>query len=168
GTEEPVTVRDVGDGVYECEYLPRVPGTYQVSITWGGYAIPRSPFEVQVSPQPGAQKVRAWGPGLEGGVVGRPADFVVEAIGTEVGTLGFSIEGPSQARIECDDKGDGSCDVRYWPTEPGLYAVHVVCDDEDIRDSPFMADIRPAPPDSWPDKVLRSMAIHRSPIVPPL
>uniref|UniRef100_A0A8C0UK42 Filamin-C-like n=1 Tax=Cyanistes caeruleus TaxID=156563 RepID=A0A8C0UK42_CYACU len=66
---------------------------------------------------------------------------------------GFSIEGPSQARIECDDKGDGSCDVRYWPTEPGLYAVHVVCDDEDIRDSPFMADIRPAPPDSWPDKV---------------
>uniref|UniRef100_U3K7V6 Filamin C n=1 Tax=Ficedula albicollis TaxID=59894 RepID=U3K7V6_FICAL len=112
-----------------------------------------SPFEVQVSPQPGAQKVRAWGPGLEGGVVGRPADFVVEAVGTEVGTLGFSIEGPSQARIECDDKGDGSCDVRYWPTEPGLYAVHVVCDDEDIRDSPFMADIRPAPPDSWPDKV---------------
>ncbi|XP_058718386.1 filamin-C-like isoform X2 [Poecile atricapillus] len=153
GTEEPVTVRDVGDGVYECEYVPRVPGTYQVSITWGGYAIPRSPFEVQVSPQPGAQKVRAWGPGLEGGVVGRPADFVVEAVGTEVGTLGFSIEGPSQARIECDDKGDGSCDVRYWPTEPGLYAVHVVCDDEDIRDSPFMADIRPAPPDSWPDKV---------------
>ncbi|XP_071409029.1 filamin-C [Pithys albifrons albifrons] len=153
GTEEPVTVRDAGDGVYECEYLPRVPGTYQVSITWGGYAIPRSPFEVQVSPQPGTQKVRAWGPGLEGGVVGRPADFVVEAIGTEVGTLGFSIEGPSQARIECDDKGDGSCDVRYWPTEPGPYAVHVVCDDEDIRDSPFMADIRPAPPDSWPDKV---------------
>ncbi|KAI1239596.1 hypothetical protein IHE44_0012722 [Lamprotornis superbus] len=162
GTEEPVTVRDVGDGVYECEYVPRVPGTYQVSITWGGYAIPRSPFEVQVSPQPGAQKVRAWGPGLEGGVVGRPADFVVEAVGTEVGTLGFSIEGPSQARIECDDKGDGSCDVRYWPTEPGLYAVHVVCDDEDIRDSPFMADIRPAPPNSWPDKVMRPTATHRS------
>ncbi|XP_056338631.1 filamin-C isoform X1 [Oenanthe melanoleuca] len=153
GSEEPVAVRDAGDGVYECEYVPRVPGTYQVCITWGGYAVPRSPFEVQVSPQPGAQKVRAWGPGLEGGVVGRPADFVVEAVGTEVGTLGFSIEGPSQARIECDDKGDGSCDVRYWPTEPGLYAVHVVCDDEDIRDSPFMADIRPAPPDSWPDKV---------------
>lgn len=75
---------------------------------------------------------------------------------------GFSIEGPSQARIECDDKGDGSCDVRYWPTEPGLYAVHVVCDDEDIRDSPFMADIRPAPPDSWPDKVLLPTVTHRS------
>ncbi|TNN21820.1 Filamin-C [Liparis tanakae] len=103
-----------------------------------------SPFEVQVSEGAGPQKVRAWGPGLEAGLVGRSADFVVEAIGTEVGTLGFSIEGPSQARIECEDQGDGSCDVRYWPTEPGDYAVHVVCDDEDIRDSPFMARVLPA------------------------
>lgn len=47
-----------------------------------------SPFEVQVSPEAGTQKVRAWGPGLETGQVGKSADFVVEAIGTEVGTLG--------------------------------------------------------------------------------
>uniref|UniRef100_A0A8C6YF19 Filamin C n=1 Tax=Naja naja TaxID=35670 RepID=A0A8C6YF19_NAJNA len=88
GTEEPVKVRDVGDGVYECEYYPKVPGKYVVSITWGGHAIPRSPFEVQVAPEAGLQKVRAWGPGLETGMVGKSADFVVEAIGTEVGTLG--------------------------------------------------------------------------------
>lgn len=45
-------MRDVGDGgVYECEYVPRVPGTYQVSITWGGYAIPRRSV-----PAPGARR----------------------------------------------------------------------------------------------------------------
>lgn len=68
-------------------------------------------------------------------------------------SAGFSIEGPSQAKIECDDKGDGSCDVRYWPTEPGDYAVHVICDDEDIKDSPFMAHILPAANDVFPEKV---------------
>lgn len=47
-----------------------------------------SPFEVQVSPEAGMQKVRAWGPGLETGQVGKSADFVVEAIGDDVGTLG--------------------------------------------------------------------------------
>lgn len=67
---------------------------------------------------------------------------------------GFSIEGPSQAKIECDDKGDGSCDVRYWPTEAGDYAVHVICDDEDIKDSPFMAHILPAANDVFPEKVI--------------
>nr|XP_029521877.1 filamin-A-like isoform X13 [Oncorhynchus nerka] len=153
GLEEPVKVRDAGEGVYECDYYPIMTGKYTITITWGGQTIPRSPFEVVVSEDVGPQKVRAWGPGLETGMVGKSADFVVEAIGTEVGTLGFSIEGPSQAKIECDDKGDGSCDVRYWPTEPGDYAVHVICDDEDIKDSPFMAHILLTANDVFPEKV---------------
>lgn len=70
-------------------------------------------------------------------------------------SLGFSVEGPSQAKIECDDKGDGSCDVRYWPTEAGEYAVHVLCNNEDIQHSPFMAEIvNPPGRDFYPDKVL--------------
>ncbi|XP_026218464.1 filamin-C isoform X9 [Anabas testudineus] len=153
GQEEPVKVLEMENGLYECNYYPIKTGKYTISVTWGGHSIPRSPFEVQVSEEVGSQKVRAWGPGLETGTVGKSADFVVEAIGTEVGTLGFSIEGPSQAKIECDDKGDGSCDVRYWPTEPGNYAVHVICDDEDIKDSPFMAHILPAANDVFPEEV---------------
>lgn len=50
-----------------------------------------SPFEVIISEDAGPQKVRAWGPGLETGMVGKSADFVVEAIGTEVGTLGKNL-----------------------------------------------------------------------------
>ncbi|XP_043936269.1 filamin-A isoform X2 [Protopterus annectens] len=153
GLEERVKQKDLGDGVYGFEYYPSTPGNYVVTITWGGQSIPRSPFEVKVGSEAGPQKVRAWGPGLEGGVVGKSADFVVEAIGDDVGTLGFSVEGPSQAKIECDDKGDGSCDVRYWPTEPGEYAVHVLCNSEDIKMSPFMAEIQSAPKDFYPDKV---------------
>uniref|UniRef100_A0A3P8URD4 Filamin C n=1 Tax=Cynoglossus semilaevis TaxID=244447 RepID=A0A3P8URD4_CYNSE len=153
GLDEPVKILEMENGLYECNYYPVMKGKYVVTVTWGGHSIPRSPFEVYVSEEAGPQKVRAWGPGLETGMVGKSADFVVEAIGTEVGTLGFSIEGPSQAKIECDDKGDGSCDVRYWPTEPGMYAVHVICDDEDIRDSPFMAHILPAANDVFPEKV---------------
>ncbi|KAM6987094.1 filamin-C isoform 14-T14 [Aplochiton taeniatus] len=153
GLDEPVKLHEIGDGVYDCDYYPIMVGKYTITITWGTHPIPRSPFEVIVSEDAGPQKVRAWGPGLETGMVGKSADFVVEAIGTEVGTLGFSIEGPSQAKIECDDKGDGSCDVRYWPTEPGDYAVHVICDDDDIKDSPFMAHILPAANDVFPERV---------------
>lgn len=31
--------------------------------------------------------------------------------------------------------------------------MHVICDDEDIQDSPFIAHIQPAVPDCFPDKV---------------
>ncbi|KAL4005204.1 hypothetical protein ACER0C_004917 [Sarotherodon galilaeus] len=86
-----------------------------------------SPMEVKIGTEAAQQKVRAWGPGLEGGVVGKSADFVVEAVGDNVGF--------SQTKIECDDKGDGWCDMRCWPTEPGEYAVHVLCNNEDIQHS---------------------------------
>lgn len=113
GLEEPCKRKDLGDGVYGFEYYPTSPGTYSITITWGGQHIPRrcthahactpphphfhvtdpalphlSPIEVKISPEAGPQKVRAWGPGLEGGVVGKSADFVVEAVGDDVGTLG--------------------------------------------------------------------------------
>ncbi|XP_066182806.1 filamin-B isoform X4 [Sylvia atricapilla] len=153
GLEELVKQKGFMDGIYAFEYYPATPGKYVVTITWGGQNIPKSPFEVQVGHEAGPQKVRAWGPGLHEGVVGKSADFVVESIGTEVGSLGFAIEGPSQAKIECDDKNDGSCDVKYWPKEPGEYAVHIMCDDEDIKDSPYMAFIRPASGDFNADKV---------------
>ncbi|XP_061910179.1 filamin-A isoform X1 [Entelurus aequoreus] len=154
GLEEPCKRKDLGDGVYGFEYYPTTPGTYSITITWGGQHIPRSPIEVKMGTEAGQQRVRAWGPGLEGGVIGKSADFVVEAVGENVGTLGFSVEGPSQAKIECDDKGDGSCDVRYWPTEAGEYAVHVLCNNEDIQHSPFMAEIvNPPGKDFYPDKV---------------
>ncbi|XP_070349740.1 filamin-B isoform X5 [Equus asinus] len=153
GLEELVKQKGFLDGVYAFEYYPSTPGKYSIAITWGGHHIPKSPFEVQVGPEAGMQKVRAWGPGLHGGIVGRSADFVVESVGSEVGSLGFAIEGPSQAKIEYDDQNDGSCDVKYWPKEPGEYAVHIMCDDEDIKDSPYMAFIHPATGDYNPDLV---------------
>ncbi|XP_036387133.1 filamin-B [Megalops cyprinoides] len=153
GLDEPIKQKDALDGVYAYEYYPHMPGKYTVAITWGGQHIPKSPFEVQVSPEAGPQKIRAYGPGLEGGMVGNSADFVVESVGTDVGVLGFAIEGPSQAKIECEDQNDGSCDVKYWPTEPGEYAVHVMCDDEDIEESPFMAYVVPDNNTCSPNKV---------------
>ena len=56
---------------------------------------------------------------------------------------GFSIEGPSQAKIDCKDNGDGSADVTYFPTAPGEYAVHILCNEDDIPLSPYMAQIQP-------------------------
>ncbi|XP_065811298.1 filamin-B isoform X2 [Labrus bergylta] len=153
GIEEPVKQISSQDGVFSYEYYPNSPGKYTVTITWGGQHIPKSPFEVTVGREAGPQQIRAWGPGLEGGVVGKPAAFVVESTGTDVGVLGFAIEGPSQAKIECEDQNDGSCDVRYWPTEAGEYAIHVTCDEEDIEHSPFMAHIVPDNNTSDPDKV---------------
>lgn len=41
GVDVPVKVRDVGDGVFKCDYCPVKPGKYHVNITWGDQPIPR-------------------------------------------------------------------------------------------------------------------------------
>jgi filamin len=146
GIEEKCKVTPVKgeEGVYECVYEPKKPGNYIINVTFADQHISKSPFKVEVGPFWNT-KIKAYGPGLEGGVVKQPAVFTVETNG-EVGALGFSIEGPSQAKIDCKDNGDGSADVTYWPTQPGEYAVHVLCNDEDIPNSPYMAQVVPEAP----------------------
>ena len=43
--------------------------------------------------------------------------------------------------------------MAYWPTAPGEYAVHILCDDEDIPKSPYMAQIKPHDGSFDPNKV---------------
>nr|AKS48135.1 filamin-like protein-1 [Mytilus coruscus] len=130
------------EGVWDCSYIPTKQGQYIINITFGAEHITKSPFKVDVGPTK-TSKIRAYGPGLTGGVCNQPARFTVETNG-EVGALGFSIEGPSEAKIDCKDNGDGSADVTYYPTSPGEYAIHILCNEEDIPESPYMAEITPA------------------------
>ncbi|KAH9410258.1 hypothetical protein TYRP_010016 [Tyrophagus putrescentiae] len=124
---EKCNVLKAKDGTtFNCDYKPLKEGKYVVEVAYGGSEIFQSPFEVAVGPVK-ESKVVVYGPGLKGGMVGYPAKFTVDTNG-ETGTLGFSVEGPSYAKIECKDNGDGSAEVTYHPTAPGEYAVHVTAD----------------------------------------
>uniref|UniRef100_A0A5K3FGI9 Calponin-homology (CH) domain-containing protein n=1 Tax=Mesocestoides corti TaxID=53468 RepID=A0A5K3FGI9_MESCO len=140
GREEKCQQRKIGPYTYECVYTPQQPGPHTVNVRYGGDHIMLSPFKVDVGPYK-ETRIRAFGPGLVGGIVNKPAVFVVETNG-ETGALGFSIEGPSEARIDCADNGDGSATVVYWPTVPGEYAVHILCNEENIPKSPYMVPIQ--------------------------
>ena len=86
GVEERLRIRKVDEFTAECIYKPQKPGKYVVTITYGGQHISKSPFNVEVGPVK-SSKIRAYGPGLEGGVVSFPACFIVDTNG-ETGALG--------------------------------------------------------------------------------
>lgn len=153
GKEEKINIKKTSDTVFDCDYAPTKIGKYTVIVSFGGQEIFRSPYEVNVGPYR-ESKIKAFGPGLKGGIVGYPAKFTVDTCG-ETGTLGFTVEGPSQVKIECQDNGDGSANVTYWPTAPGEYAIHILSDREDIPKSPYIAQILPKT-DYYPEKVTAS------------
>lgn len=141
GASQHVSIEKTKENVHECHYFPVKEGRYVIMVRYGKVEVPKAPFEVSVGPKC-QTSIIAYGPGLQSGVVGYSAAFVVEMNG-ETGALGFSVAGPSQAEIECHDNGDGSALVRYLPTAVGEYAIHVLCDSDDIAGSPFIAQILP-------------------------
>lgn len=74
--------------------------------------------------------------------MGKKAPFTIDTKGAGAGGLGLTVEGPCEAKIECQDNGDGSCSVYYLPTEPGEYAINILFADQHIPGSPFKAPVR--------------------------
>ena len=141
GNAEKVNVKRSAENelLFECNYKPTKEGDHRLSISYAGDDIRQ--FEINVAP-PSNSKVVAFGPGLYGGTVGTPNKFRVDTKG-ERGTLGFTIDGPGEAKIECKDNGDGTADVEWTVPAPGEYALHILSNGEDIPNSPYCAQIKP-------------------------
>lgn len=74
--------------------------------------------------------------------MGKPAPFAIDTKGAGTGGLGLTVEGPCEAKIECQDNGDGSCSVSYLPTEPGEYAINILFAEQHVPGSPFKAVVQ--------------------------
>jgi filamin len=103
-----------------------------IDVTYDEMAVPQSPLKVNATPGSDASRVRAYGPGLEGAITSRKAEFTVDIKGAGQGGLGLAIDGPAETQIGCKDNHDGTCTVDYLPVKPGDYAVSVKFADQDI------------------------------------
>ena len=61
-----------------CPRVPMSPGLHRVEVTYDDVGVPKSPFRVGVAEGCDPTRVRAHGPGLEGGLVGKANRFTVE------------------------------------------------------------------------------------------
>lgn len=142
-------VEETIDG-FAAKFTPAEPGPHNVNINFAGQPVPRSPVRVEAvrdevdRPVGDTNQVKAYGPGLYGGTANSPATFTIDTREAGPGGLGLTIEGPCEAKIDCFDKGDGTCEVRYWPTEPGEYKINVLYNDKPIPGAPFSSQIMPS------------------------
>ena len=52
--------------------------------------------------------------------------------GAGKGGLGLGIEGPVEAKMNCKDNRDGTCEVEYYPTKPGNYDISITFGEKPI------------------------------------
>lgn len=116
------------------------PGPYQVKVEVCD--VPIKDFRIDAYEPINPGKVKAYGPGLSHGTVDKPADFAIDTRGAGNGALNLTVEGPCEARIECKDNQDGTCNVSYLPTMPGEYMINIMFQGEHIPGSPFKATVK--------------------------
>lgn len=136
-------LKDNGDGTFTCTYKPTKAGQYTVTVKFDNGMVPKCPVRVSVGSTADPSKIKAWGPGLERGVAGRPAEFYVSCKGAPMDNLTVGVEGPGEAKVDIKDDGNGTATVVYFPTKPGKYIIHIMYDEVDIKDSPYTSVVSP-------------------------
>ncbi|KAG5671669.1 hypothetical protein PVAND_001857 [Polypedilum vanderplanki] len=122
-------------------YTPFEAGRHTIELNYDNVPVPGSPFVIHVKSGCDPTRCKVYGEGLKGGFVNKKCKFTVSTREAGVGGLSFAIEGPSEAKMSCIDNRDGSCDVEFTPTEPGVYDISVRFAEVEIPGSPFQVKI---------------------------
>ena len=132
--------------VYALKFDAPDNGTYFINALWSGVAIPKSPFKIAVHRAPDASKVKAYGPGLQSGMLsGEPAEFAINTKGAGIGKLVIRVHGVKGSfRIECtpDESNPRLLNASYNPQASGDYIISIRWSGTHIPGSPFQVYIR--------------------------
>ncbi|UYV73976.1 cher [Cordylochernes scorpioides] len=142
GTRNEAIVKNMNDGTYKVLYtpflegshshfFPMCPGPHSIDVKYDSQPIPKSPFKVNATKGCNPAKCRAFGPGLEGGVVNQNEEIVCS--------------GPVPKKPEIKDNGDGTYAVTYMPPpENSQCKVKVTYGGQDIQGSTFQMRVKSA------------------------
>ena len=133
-------------------YQATEPGDYTVDITFAGEHIPNSPYPVAITD---ASKVSVTGPGMNGEClpVDVPLVYKVDARGAGPGDVKChvqdrgSVSGPDSEETDSADapvvtaNGDGTFNVEYTPTKPGLQKMNLTFGESPVPNTPLKLSV---------------------------
>jgi len=168
----PISVTDLGNGKYHCQYTPTLDGEFDIEILVKGAPIKDSPFKVTVAPGEICPNLcEAFGDGLSHGNAGVPAQFTIiskNRFGKPVPRGGAKfkavLSGNSETPVTIVDNQDGTYSGEYTPTLAEKAILTIECETTSfgvgfVKDSPFFVTIQAGEPDynnlefEWPDEV---------------
>ena len=97
----------------------------------------------QEPPEP--VEVRAFGPGLNGGIIGQEGNFTIVTDGAGRGKLEVGIRGARgtfKTRLRRHPDSERTVLARYDPTNIGEYTIDVLWGEKHVQGSPFLVDIK--------------------------
>ena len=130
--------RVLSSDLLELTYQPMSTGKHQLSITFNHRIDRQMTIDVIHDESNSLSRLRPFGPGLRRAIAGLPTEFYVDLNQTTNQNIHFRLEPSYQAEIDYEQQ---MATVRYVPSDEGDCPVHILEDDRDIPQSPFIARI---------------------------
>ena len=127
---------------YSVTFMPWEVGKLEISVTWGGYPIPNSPFTLEVLGFHSGM-CTAQGEGLQRALTTVPAQFAVIADQTNLIADGYlairvtSVVKKNECKVRARDNSDGTYSVAYLAPQVGAYLISITVHGDHIPGSPF-------------------------------
>lgn len=119
------------------KFKPRVAGKHTLSITFGGYDVPKSPMIINI--RDNREPVIISGPGLRCAEKNRSAQFNLES--PSVGELKLRIECGDREIVPKVELKDRVYTVKYKPTEVGYAIISLYWNGSHIDGSPYSVPV---------------------------
>lgn len=78
GTTVPISIEQVSPDTVQCTLTPRTTGPHSLSISYGGFPLPGSPYQALVENSGSGVRVVLTGKGLASATCGQPAEFTID------------------------------------------------------------------------------------------
>ncbi|XP_066266983.1 filamin-A-like isoform X5 [Branchiostoma lanceolatum] len=136
-TSLPVNLSPSGGNRYSASFVPQTANPHDVTVTFEGQNVPRSPFRVNIID---ASRVRASGDGLDRVPIGTGTEFFVDSQGGGDADVAVKVTGPTGRDVPARvSGGNGHWTVQYTPTEVCDHNIMVTFAGMQIYGSPFLS-----------------------------
>ena len=173
-TEGP-QVRDNKDGTYSAEITPKVPGMYELQMTWGGQPIPGQPFPLFVRDH-SSEELLAWlfeidrtgelrsiNFPAEGEVLEDTTDHTLilkvrarteEQKKEKLTATATNVETGKRANLAVTKKGDDTFEAKFVPPVPATYKIESQLGSSPVPQTPFSVKYETPKADAGKCKIL--------------
>lgn len=136
----PTTPQAQSPTQYAITFTPAEERPHVIDVRFNGDHVPGSPFECQVVD---LSKVKIVAEGIERVAINRPAAFVVDTHGQDIGQLSATVLGPTQAPLKAHVTGNhhSGYRVEYTPAEVGDHTVELELAGQPLPGSPLMSKV---------------------------
>lgn len=127
GTTVPVQIEHLGPDTVQCIVTPRSAGPHSLSLLFGGFPLPSSPFHGLTESGGTGVRVILTGKGLASATCGQQAEFTIDGSQAGPGIPEVTLTGVKHdIDVSLQMVGSSVYKATYTPVNPGAYLLNVM------------------------------------------